>query len=97
MNREWWKNLKTQSKIKSYVRPFFFLQNVPFQRIILSNSESWISDSRYVQCEFVVPDGIKTKLATFLQIFKKICIWNNRYRILFGTYATENEILIHPQ
>ena len=36
MNREWWKNLKTQSKIKSYVRPFFFYKMFLFKESFLA-------------------------------------------------------------
>ena len=88
--------LENPKQDQKLCQTFFFYKMFLFKESFLAIVKVG-SDSGYVQCDFVVPDGIKTKLATFLQIFKKICIWNNRYRILFGTYATENEMLIHPQ
>ena len=66
---EWWESFKTNDKIKNHVRTHFF-----YKRNLSTDSlSSKINDGSlfgYVQCDLVVPDELKSKVANFRPIFK---------------------------
>ena len=93
---DWWESFKTNDNIKNLVRTYF-----PYKRPVFADSLlAKIKDGclfDYAQCDFVVPDELKSKIAIFPSTFKNTEVGRNDSGDYMKNYAIENEMLKHPQ
>ena len=93
---DWWKNFKTNDKIKNHVRTHF-----PYKSSLSTGSLlAKIKDGSffgYVQCDLVVPDELKSKFANFPPTFKNTEVGRDYIGDYKKNYAIENEMLKHLQ
>ena len=93
---DWWESFKTNDSIKNHVRTHFPYERAVFTDFLLAKikDESLFG---YAQCDLVVPDELKSKIAVFPSIFKNTEVGRNDFGDYTKNYAIENEMLKHPQ
>ena len=93
---DWCESFKTNDKIKNHVRT-----NFPYKKPFSTDSLlAKIKDGSlfgYIQCELVVPDELKSKLANFPPIFKNTEVGRKDIGEHMKNYAFENEVFKYPQ
>ena len=96
---DWWESFKTNDKIKNHVRTHFPYKRPLFTDSLLAKRKEGLLFG-YVQCDFVVPDELKSKFANFPPISKNIEVGGHNIgdymKMLISSFKLENGTIITP-
>ena len=93
---EWWGLHKTTNTVNQQSRELFsYRRSLAVEQLL---EEIMIGKlSGYLQCEFIVPENLKSKFGNLPPIFKNILGNKNDFGELMKTYAEEEGIMSQPR
>ena len=93
---EWWRLYETSNTDKQHIRKHFpYRRSHAAEQLLEEIKEGKIFG--YVQCDFDVPENLRSKFVNFPLLFKDTLVSKNDIGDLMNTYAEEQGILSQPR